>query len=318
MKPTDSDSLEERLEFSVTDSQVGARLDKVLADCCPDLSRSRLQTLIKEGQVTVAGKVVTKPRQALEAGENLVVRIPPATPTEILAQDIPLTVLFEDSDLIVIDKPAGLVVHPGAGNWDGTLVNALLHHCHGQLSGIGGVERPGIVHRLDKETSGCLVAAKTDPAHQELSRQFADRETKKAYYCVVQGVPSEPSGRIENRIGRHPINRQRMSVRPAPQGKEAITDYEVMHRASADDGWALIRCVIHTGRTHQIRVHMKESLHCPILGDEIYAQVSRQSEQPGRLLLHAHQLSFTHPTSGEEVRFESSLPEAFSPYLPPS
>ena len=171
MGSSETDTPEECLDFTVPNSAAGDRLDKGLADGCPDLSRSRLQALIKEGQVTVNGRVVTKPRHPLEAGDRLVVRIPPAAPAEIPAQDIPLSVIFEDESLIVIDKPAGLVVHPAAGNPDGTLVNALLHHCRGQLSGIGGVERPGIVHRLDKETSGCLVAAKTDPAHQELARQ---------------------------------------------------------------------------------------------------------------------------------------------------
>lgn len=317
MSPSEPDADQERLEHRVPESSSGDRLDKELADACPELSRARLQTLIKGGQVTVNERVVTKPRHPVEAGDELVVAVPPAAPAQISAQDIPLSVLFEDDALIVIDKPAGLVVHPAAGNWDGTLVNALLFHCRDQLSGVGGVERPGIVHRLDKETSGCLVAAKTDPAHRELSRQFADRETSKAYFCVVQGVPSPLSGRIENRLGRHPVNRQKMSVRAEPQGKEALTDYEVIHADPDGKAWALLRCVIHTGRTHQIRVHMKETLHCPILGDEIYAQVSRQSIQPGRLMLHAHRLGFNHPTSGEPLQFESPLPDSFSPFLEP-
>ncbi|MCB1091240.1 MAG: RluA family pseudouridine synthase, partial [Verrucomicrobiae bacterium] len=162
---------------------------------------------------------------------------------------------------------------------------------------------------------GCLVAAKTDAAHQELSRQFADRETEKTYLCVVQGHPKEPSGMIENRIGRHPVNRQRMAVRPEPQGKEAVTGYTVLNR-SGDGSWALIKCDLYTGRTHQIRVHMKESLGCPILGDEIYAQPSRQSVQPGRLMLHARFLTFTHPETKERLTFESPLPSEFRPFVP--
>lgn len=311
--PLPSDSTRQHL---VAAAETGARLDKVLADVFPDLSRSRLQDLIRDGHVSVAGRPVTKPRHPLAAGDAIRIEIPPPTPSVAAAQDIPLDILHEDEHLIVLNKPAGLVVHPAAGNADGTLVNALLHHCRGQLSGIGGVERPGIVHRLDKETSGCLVAAKTDAAHQELARQFADRETEKTYLCVVQGVPSSPHGLIENRIGRHPVNRQKMAVRPEPHGKEAVTGYTVLH-TDPRSTWALVRCDLHTGRTHQIRVHMKESLGCPILGDEIYAQPTRQSEQPGRLMLHARRLAFTHPITGRRMAFESPLPPAFTPYLPP-
>ena len=229
-------------------------------------------------------------------------------------QAIPLEVIYEDKDFIVINKESGIVVHPAFGNHDGTLVNALLHHCHGELSGIGGVQRPGIVHRLDKDTSGCLVAAKNDIAHQEISRQFADRETTKIYHCVVQGIPSPPSGRIENQIGRHPVNRQKMAVVEAPAGKRAVTDYKVLRKSSASKAqWAFTECHLHTGRTHQIRVHMK-SLGCPILGDEIYAQPPRQQPSAPRLLLHASQLGFTHPSSKEALSFTAPLPEAFSPY----
>ena len=302
--------------IAVAAAHIGARLDKALAESCPDLSRSRLQDLIRDGHVHLGGRPVTKPRHPLAAGDTIELHIPPPAPAESAPQDIPLSVLFEDDHLIVIDKPAGLVVHPAAGNPDGTLVNALLHHCHGQLSGIGGVERPGIVHRLDKETSGCLVAAKTDPAHQELSRQFADRETEKTYLCVVQGVPAPSEGLIENRIGRHPVNRQKMAVRPDPHGKEAVTGYAILHH-DPGGAWALVRCDLHTGRTHQIRVHMKESLGCPILGDEIYAQVSRQTTRPGRLMLHAHRLAFTHPATGQRLSFEAPLPAPFVPFLPP-
>ncbi len=313
--PDDDESDSDVISLSIAPADSGSRLDKVLADHCPTLSRSRVQALIKAGEVRVNGATVGKPRHPLAGGDEILIHLPPPTPAEIVAQDIPLAVLYEDDQLIVIDKPAGLVVHPAAGNADGTLVNALLHHCRGQLSGIGGVERPGIVHRLDKETSGCLVAAKTDNAHQSLSGQFADRLTEKAYLCVVQGVPEPASGHLANRIGRHPVNRQKMTLLPQPRGRDAVTDYEVINADPAGQ-WALVRCVIHTGRTHQIRVHMKESLRCPILGDEIYAQVSRQTVKPGRLMLHARHLAFTHPVTGARMAFDSPLPEAFKPFLP--
>ena len=292
----------------------GLRLDHFLTDCLQDLSRSRLQQLIRENRVLVDG-VTAKPKLKLAAGNEITVEVPEPVPLEkIEPQAIPLDVLYEDEDLIVINKESGLVVHPAAGNADGTLVNALLHHCQGELSGIGGVQRPGIVHRLDKDTSGCLVAAKNDRAHREISRQFADRETTKIYLCIVQGTPSPPRGRIENRLGRHQVNRQKMAVLDPPAGKLAVTDYRVLSNCSDDDNnWALVECHLHTGRTHQIRVHMK-SLGCPILGDKIYAQPSRQNLASSRLLLHASRLEFTHPGSGEPLSFTSPLPEAFTPF----
>lgn len=307
-----------------TESGAGTRLDRFLTDQVRDLSRSRLQQLIKDGNVLVDGSSV-KPKLKLTAAQVVTVEIPEAVPFEqVAAQDIPLEVIFEDRDFIVINKAHGMVVHPAAGNADGTLVNALLHHCHGELSGIGGIQRPGIVHRLDKDTSGCLVAAKNDVAHQEISRQFADRETTKIYHCVVQGIPAPAAGRVANQIGRHPVNRQKMAVLEAGKGKSAITDYKILtsstQRASEapdidhdQSTWAYVQCRLHTGRTHQIRVHMK-SLGCPILGDVIYSQPSRQLPQVERMLLHARQLGFTHPRSKEQLTFTSPLPEAFHPF----
>lgn len=306
----------EQRDCLVPPAAAGVRLDRHLAEVWPDLSRSRLQDLIREGHVSVAGRPVSKPRQALAAGDSVVVRIPVPSVADIVAQDIPLRVLYEDASLIVLDKTAGLVVHPAAGHADGTLVNALLHHCRGQLSGIGGVGRPGIVHRLDRDTSGCLVAAKTDAAHHSLSKQFADRETQKVYLCVIAGVPPQRTGRIENHLGRHPVNRQRMAVVRPESGKSAVTGYEILH---SDPGgrWALVECALHTGRTHQIRVHMREGLHHAILGDEIYAQPQRQTVAVSRLMLHAWRLGFRHPISGERMSFRSEIPEAFHPFLPP-
>ncbi len=288
----------------------GMRLDKYLSDTLPELSRSRIQDLIKDGHILL-NDGPAKPKHALAEGDQITVHIPEPEPMEALPQDIPLEVLFEDASIIVINKPSGLVVHPAAGNPDGTLVNALLHHCRGQLSGIGGVLRPGIVHRLDKDTSGCLVAAKSDAAHQELTRQFSGREVKKTYLCVVQEVPEPPAGEIRNRIGRHPVNRQKMAEVNAPAGKEAATDYRVV-KPFGDH--ALVECDLHTGRTHQIRVHMKGLGH-PILGDPIYAQPSRQSVKTSRLMLHAWKLSFTHPETKERLTFESSPPEPFHRFL---
>lgn len=297
------------MEFTIShESDVGQRLDRFLAAHAADLSRSRLQALIREGAITLNGKVA-KPRQALNRGDLIAVTIPDPTPAEALPEDIPLDVLFEDEHLLVIDKPSGLVVHPAVGNLTGTLVNALLHHCKGRLASIGGVERPGIVHRLDKDTSGCLVVAKTDPVHQALSEQFSSREIHKIYLAVVKGRPPMDSGTIENQIARDPRNRQRMAVVLPPAGKTAITDYRVV-APSADS--SLVECTLHTGRTHQIRVHMREIGH-PILGDPIYAK--NPSAAP-RLMLHAWKLGFTHPIRQQMLDFESPIPPEFRPWLP--
>ncbi len=293
----------------------GTRLDLYLAERAPELSRSRIQALIKDGSVTVDGKTA-KPRTPIAEGMIIELTIPEPVEAEALPQDIPLRVLYEDADLIVVDKESGMVVHPAAGNPDGTLVNALLFHCQGELSGIGGVGRPGIVHRLDKDTSGCIVAAKNDAAHLSLSRQFADRTTGKIYLAAAQGRLKEESGTVFTNIGRHPTNRLRMCVVPPGSGKPAITDWQVLHYDAPTDS-SLVLCTLHTGRTHQIRVHMLHLGH-PLIGDPIYAKPQRQGYQPGRLMLHSWRLSFDHPRTGKRLSFEAPIPEPFLRYpVPP-
>ena len=286
-------------EFQIELSDAGARLDQFLAAHVPALSRSRLQSLIKDGHATLNG-VTVKPGARLRSGDAILVREPPPTPSLTEGEDIALSVIFEDEDLIVIDKPAGLVVHPAAGHHTGTLVNALLHHCKA-LSGIGGEQRPGIVHRLDKETSGCLVAAKSDFAHQILARYFASREVTKVYLALAVGRFTNLAGTIEAPIGRHPVQRKKMAV--VSRGRAARTDYRVLADIA---GGALVECTLHSGRTHQIRVHLKH-LGNPILGDEVYG---RRGEFP-RQMLHAWKLGFAHPRTGAPLHFVAPLPADF-------
>jgi len=285
----------------------GDRLDAYLASQLPDLSRSRIQALIKDGHILLNGKKV-KAKVTLKAGDQVTIEIPEPTPLDMIAQDLPLSVIHEDEDLIVLNKAHGMVVHPAAGNPDGTLVNALLHHCDGQLAGIGGVERPGIVHRLDKDTSGCIVAAKTDRAHQSLVSQFAERTTAKLYLAVAQSPPQKPHQTVFNHIARHPVHRQRMDVCNPGAGKPAITDLHLLY--TAPDGTSLILCALHTGRTHQIRVHNRYLGH-PLLADPIYAKPARQIFSAPRLMLHAWRLGFTHPATGEWIQNEAPIPEEF-------
>jgi len=288
------------------------RLDHFLQSRVPDLSRTRIQALIKSGHIRLNG-FPAKPNTTLKTGDNIEVTVPEPKPVPAAPQDIRIEILYEDEHLVVVNKPAGLVVHPGAGNPDGTLVNALLHHC-GNLSGIGGELRPGIVHRLDKETSGCLVAAKHDLAHTRLTHVFSGRRVTKIYLAAVNGIPAAESGRIENRIGRHPVDRKRMTVLThADAGKEAVTEWR---RLSIHRGCALLECRLLTGRTHQIRVHMRESLKTPILGDRIYGQLNRQILQMPRLMLHAWKLAFEHPITGAALGFEAAIPDEFEPWLP--
>ena len=299
------------MELIVTDrADAKQRLDHFLQQQLPDMSRTRIQSLVKDGHILLNGSS-TKPNMALKLNDHIVIEIPEAVATEVVAQDIPLDVLFEDEHLIVINKAEGMVVHPAAGNPDGTLVNALLYHCK-NLSGIGGELRPGIVHRLDKETSGCLVAAKHDLAHTRLTQAFTDRTITKIYLAVVNGMPVGRDGRIENRIGRHPVDRKRMSVSTQESSsKEAVTEWS---RIAEHKGCALIQCRLLTGRTHQIRVHMRETLNCAILGDTIYAQPNRQLIHLPRLMLHAWKLAFTHPITNEALSFEAPIPPAFEPW----
>ena len=279
------------------------RLDQFLAKRLPEYSRSRLQQLIRSGFVRL-NKQTTRPRQIVRGGDKIHLIEPPLEKIEMRPEPIPLDVLFEDDDLIVINKPADLTVHPGAGQREHTLVNALLSHCT-TLSGIGGKERPGIVHRLDKETSGCLVVAKNDIAHRELSKQFAARTVEKIYLALVAGKLRKPTGVIEENIGRHPVQRKRMSV-SSKRGRAAKTEYRVIR---SSDQASLVECRLHSGRTHQIRVHLHHLGH-PVLGDKIYAP--RFTKNFPRQMLHAWKLGFRHPCTGEWRSFEASLPADFN------
>jgi len=279
------------------------RLDRFLAKQLPDYSRSRLQQLIRTGFVLLNG-ATTRPRQLVRSGDKVELTEPPLEKIESQPEPIPLEILFEDNDLIVINKPAGLVVHPGAGHRQHTLVNALLSHCT-TLSGIGGKERPGIVHRLDKETSGCLVVAKNDEAHRELSRQFAERVVEKTYLALVAGKLRKRSGVIEEKIGRHPVHRQRMSV-CSSRGRPAKTEYRVVRSGNQA---SLVECRLHSGRTHQVRVHLHHLGH-PVLGDKVYA--TRAAKDFPRQMLHAWKLGFRHPGTGDWKSLEASLPDDFA------
>jgi 23S rRNA pseudouridine1911/1915/1917 synthase len=285
-----------------TADESGKRLDAWLAETEPALSRSRWQALIKSGCVTVNGDPA-KANFKLRRSDLVQWTVPEPVPTETLPENIPLNVLFEDSCIIVVNKPAGLVVHPAAGNQNGTLVNALLHHCT-DLAGIGGEERPGIVHRLDKDTSGVMVIAKTGTAMNELARQFKKRETEKEYLAVVRGTLKPPAGRVETTIGRHPVFRKKMAVN-VRRGRSAVSTYkteETLKNAS------LLRIRIETGRTHQIRVHMAFLKH-PILGDSLYARrIPTDDLWPARQMLHAAKLTITHPDTHKQMTFQAPLP----------
>ncbi|MBI1244079.1 MAG: RluA family pseudouridine synthase [Alphaproteobacteria bacterium] len=298
----------ERFETLVPPALAGERLDRALAALHPaGLSRSRLKALIEEGRVCVAGATITEPSRKVKEGETLDVDLPAAREATQAAEDIALQVVFEDDSLIVIDKPAGLVVHPAPGNAGGTLVNALLAHCRGSLSGIGGVERPGIVHRLDKDTSGLMVAAKTDRAHRHLSAQFARHDVERLYAAIVRGRPRPTEGDIEGNIGRDPNNRKRMAL-VKTGGKSARTHYRTVEPFGQRA--ALVECRLATGRTHQIRVHMA-SIGCPLVGDAVYARKARTKGDAldatmaafPRQALDAFVLGFLHPETGERLRF---------------
>ena len=295
-------------DFVIPPSVSGVRLDHFLARHLPHLSRSRIQALIKDGHIRVDGKQ-TKPGEKLRNGQTVAVEEPAAIPMAGTAPEaIPLEILFEDGDIAVIDKPAGMVVHPAAGNPNGTLVNALLHHC-GELSGIGGEQRPGIVHRLDKETSGCMVIAKNDAAHHGLSRQFAMRKVSKIYLALAAGHFAKKSGVIEAEIGRHPVHRKKMSVVEQGRGRSSKTAYRVLRELEGFKGAnkaSLVECTLHTGRTHQIRVHLKHLGH-PLLGDPLYG---RRDEYP-RQMLHSWKLGFAHPRTGEWIEFKATIPPDF-------
>ncbi len=288
----------------------GPRLDKALAEAS-GLSRERVKALIGEGKVSLDGKPVRQ-ASAKSAGGVFAIEVPAPVDARAAPQEIALTVVYEDEHLLVVDKPAGMVVHPAAGNPDGTLVNALLHHCRGRLSGIGGVARPGIVHRIDKDTSGLLVVAKSDVAHEGLARQFADHSIERAYLAVCNGRPNPPSGTIATRIGRSDANRKKMAVLPkdSSRGKHAVTHYKTLQEL---DGCSLVECRLETGRTHQVRVHLSSIGHA-LLGDSLYGRPnSRVREVLQRLgfrrqALHAQVLGFVHPVTRDKLRFESVVP----------
>lgn len=297
--------------ITVETSLPSERLDSYLKSRFPVISRGAIQRLIEEGHITVNGRKV-KPTHAPRSGEVVSVYWPEARSAQAQPEEMPLNVLYEDDNLLVLNKAPGLVVHPAAGHEEHTLVNALLHHCKGQLSGIGGVARPGIVHRLDKDTSGCLVVAKNDSTHQGLASQFADRKVDKSYLGILCGELPRASGDIRADIARHPNHRQRMAVTEG-SGREAWTSYRVIERLKSA---TLVEALLHTGRTHQIRVHFLH-LGFPLAGDETYGQ--RQTKRlaeltgytPSRVMLHAHKITFTHPESGKKLTFEAPPPEDF-------
>jgi 23S rRNA pseudouridine1911/1915/1917 synthase len=295
-----------RLEAGAADA--GARIDVFLAASLPGQTRSAVQKLLTQGAVTKDGSPCAK-NYRIAAGDRLVVILPEPEPDEAQAQDIPLDIVYEDGDIIVVNKPEGMVVHPAPGHPDGTLVNALLYHCGDSLSGVGGEKRPGIVHRIDKDTSGLIIAAKNDAAHLALSAQLADHSLRREYEAIVRGRLREDSGTVDAPIGRCPTDRKRMAVTPRGS-REAVTHWEVIARYR---GYTHIRCRLETGRTHQIRVHMAYIGH-PLLGDYTYGAPSPDKGLEGQCL-HARRLRFVHPASGEPVELETPLPEYFTDVL---
>ena len=296
------------IEATIAPAADGWRLDRALADAVPVLSRERLKALISSGAVLRGDVAVRDPAKPAAAGEMLTIAVPEPTPAHNEAQDIPLVVAYEDEHLIVIDKPAGLVVHPAAGNFDGTLVNALLHHCGGSLSGIGGVARPGIVHRIDKDTSGLMIAAKTDRAHEGLARQFHDHSIERRYRAIVGGIPRPAAGTVDAPLARSPQNRKKIAI--VQGGKRAVTHFSTL-QVLRDA--ALVECRLETGRTHQVRVHMASIGHA-LLGDPVYGRT--KSGRKGlletlgfaRQALHAAHLGFIHPVNSTALSFDSPMP----------
>jgi 23S rRNA pseudouridine1911/1915/1917 synthase len=298
------------IDVRLEPAHAGWRLDRALAAAVPTLSRERLKTLIRSGSVEAEGAPVRDPAVKVKGDEAVRVAVPEAAPAHNEAQDIPLSVVFEDEHLLVVDKPAGLVIHPAAGNLDGTLVNALLHHCGGSLSGIGGVARPGIVHRIDKDTSGLLVVAKTDVAHEGLAKQFEAHSIDRRYLAIVNGLPRSSGGTIDAPLARSPANRKKIAIVEEGRGKRAVTHWK---RLEALKDAALVECQLETGRTHQVRVHMASIGH-PLLGDPVYG---RSGKTHGKLLnalrfqrqaLHATELGFTHPVTKSRLSFRSPMP----------
>jgi 23S rRNA pseudouridine1911/1915/1917 synthase len=298
--------------FTIEQSLPSERLDVFLRTKFPAVSRGAMQRLIEQGHIRVDGKTV-KPTHSPHAGEKIEIHFPEPKPAAAQPEEIPLDILFEDKSLLVVNKPAGLVVHPAAGHEEHTLVNALLHHCAGSLSGIGGVARPGIVHRLDKETSGCLVVAKNDETHIALSEQFANRVVKKVYHAIVCGEVPRDAGEIHAAIARHPTHRKRMAVHDDSDGRAAHTSYRVLEKLKCA---TYVEVQIHTGRTHQIRVHFQHLGH-PVVGDDTYGSTKNKrlkelaNYAAPRVLLHAKELSFVHPRTQKTLKFSAPLPDDF-------
>jgi 23S rRNA pseudouridine1911/1915/1917 synthase len=302
------------IDVRLAPAHAGWRLDRALADAVPTLSRERLKTLIRSGAVEAKGSAVRDPAVKVKGDEALRVVVPEPKPAHNEPQDIPLTILFEDEHLLVVDKPAGLVVHPAAGNFDGTLVNALLHHCAGKLSGNGGVARPGIVHRIDKDTSGLLVVAKTDVAHEGLAKQFAAHSIDRRYLAIVSGVPKSSGGSIDAPLARSATNRKKIAIVEAKdigrRGKRAVTHWKRMELLRDS---ALVECRLETGRTHQVRVHMASIGHA-LLGDPVYGRARKTHDKLlkdlnfHRQALHAAELGFIHPVTKGRLSFASPMP----------
>lgn len=296
------------IEFRIEEAIAGERIDKFLSDSLPDVSRSYIQKLIKDGQVTVNQKTV-KSNYKLNTGDLLSMEEPELQEPDIEAEDIPLDILYEDSDLLIINKPKGMVVHPSAGHYSGTLVNALMHYCKEDLSGINGVLRPGIVHRIDMDTTGSLIVCKNDFTHNHIAEQLKVHSITRVYHAIVHGILKDDEGTINAPIGRHPIDRKKMSINHK-NGKEAVTHYKVLKRFK---NFTYIECRLETGRTHQIRVHMSSISH-PLLGDAVYGPVKTPYKLQGQTL-HAKTIGITHPRTGEYLEVEAPLPEYFTNLL---
>lgn len=295
-------------EIDVLESQSGIRIDKFLSDELPEMSRSYIQKLIKEDQVTVNGKIV-KANYKLSADDFVVVCQPELKEPDILAEDIPLDILYEDEDFLVINKPKGMVVHPSAGHYSGTLVNALMYYCKDDLSGINGVMRPGIVHRIDMDTTGSLLVCKNDFSHQHIAQQLKEHSIRRVYHAIVHGVIEEEEGTVDAPIGRHPIERKKMSIN-YKNGKEAVTHYKVIQRFK---NYTYIQCQLETGRTHQIRVHMASIKH-PLLGDQVYGPQKNPFKLQGQSL-HAKIIGIIHPRTNAYIEADAPLPEYFEKLL---
>jgi 23S rRNA pseudouridine1911/1915/1917 synthase len=299
------------IEINLQVEEKGERIDRYLSQQLPDLSRSRIQQLIEEGNVQVNGKVCTSKKVTVQSGDRISLTIPEAKPLDLQPEAIPLEILYEDDSLIILNKPAGLVVHPAAGHESGTLVNALLAHCQ-NLAGIGGVQRPGIVHRLDKDTTGAIAIAKTDQAHQHLQAQLKAKTARREYLGIVYGSPSADSGTIDQPIGRHPVDRKKMAVVPVEKGgRPAVTHWQVRERLS---NYTLMHFQLETGRTHQIRVHSAYMGH-PIVGDPVYSSGrSVGVNLPGQAL-HAWRLTLQHPVTQEQIEVTAPVPKTFTTLL---